>query len=219
MLPDTIPSPKAAEPFEARLRGFTLPNPPDSLDARITVMAAAEPDEASLLRFDLPEPSAALDARMQALFAHMAAQSAPAAHRRPRSFWRRTGAFAAAAAGLAACAALALLLRPAAPAATPPAGPIAVVTPADPAPAGTTLSPRLSEPLVTVPVGYEYQGSRMVYARETPVGTLTAGSGTPMQAIRRDSLERHLYRDPKTQATLEVDTPREDVILENIASY
>lgn len=185
MLPDTIPSPKAAEAFETHLRQLELADPPASLDARMQALLAAP---------------------------------AVAASRPARAFWKKPAPWAALA-GLAACAALALLLRPqtdtpARPA--PHAAPVAIAA----QPAEAQMTPSATPPSVfegAVPVGYQYQGSRTLYAEEIPVGTLR--SATPQQAYQRRVMLRHTFQDPRTHALYEVDAPQEELVLENLHSY
>lgn len=180
---------------------------PDSIPAA----KAAETFEAQFRQWELPQAPASLDARVQALLADT--QTKPAAH---RPVWRQWVSIAAA---LAAGMALALLLWPPskpAPTAGGLAQATAVKTPTAPA-AEPQAPPKIFEG--AVPVGYEYQGSRTLYAEEIPSGTLTDRNGQPLRAYRRETMQRHLFRDPKTHATYEVDEPREDIVLEQLTSY
>jgi hypothetical protein len=186
MLPDSILSPKAAEPVEAQLRQWELADAPASLDARMRALLAQ--NQGTTAR---PSPSA-------------------------RRKWL------AAACALAACAAIAVLLRPQAQVENNLArhdhAAIALKTPAQVAPAAAArAAPQVFE--AAVPVGYQYQGSRALYAEETPVGTVKADAGQSRQAYQRRTLLRHTFENPKTHATYEVDAPQEELILENLQSY
>ncbi len=189
MFPDTIPSPKAAETFEAALRQFDLPEVPASLDARMQLLLSAPPVAARM-----PE----------------------------RGFWQKPAPWATLA-SLAAGVAVALLLRPhTAPPATATAPVIAsAATPSAEIPKTEAPAARLQEPVLdyAIPVGYQYQGSRTLYGEEMPMGSVRQADGTPMRAWQRKSMLRHTYTDPKTHATIEVDAPRETVVLEDLPSY
>ncbi len=207
----TDPSPSPADLFtEARLRGFEPAAPPASLDARMEVLLT----ETRLRRFELAAAPAALDARMEELL------SAPAvAARLPqRSFWRKAAPWAAVA-GLAACAALVMQMGSHASVQPPAARHNPEIASAVPA---VTVEKAPVAPQVfegAVPVGYQYQGSRTLYAQETPLGAVKSGSGQPQQAYQRRTLLRHTFEDPQTHATYEVDVPQNDLILENLQSY
>ena len=191
MLPDSIPSPKTAEPLEAQLHQWELADAPASLDERMEALFASPPTVLTI-----PE----------------------------RPFWQKEGPWMAAFSGIAACAALVVLILPTLqPKPTNPPQSVALLhapveTPATALPAESPRSaPQVFE--AAVPVGYQYQSSRALYAQETPVGTVKDEAGLPQQAYQRRTLLRHTFEDPKTHATYEVDAPKEELILENLQSY
>ncbi len=186
MFPDTVPSPKAAEAFEAELRLLDLPEVPGSLDARMQELLAKPPVAAGIPK---------------------------------RGFLNKELPWIVAVSGLAACAVLVVRMAPQP--ASAPAKSIAAATPGNPPEITPPPVRHMEAPVLdcAIPVGYQYQGSRALYAEETPVGTVRQPDGTPMRAWQRKSMLRHTYANPATHATFEVDVPRETVVLEDLPSY
>ena len=163
-----------------------------------------------------PEIPASLDARMERLFSRPTALP----------FWRRPAYYFLPLSGMAAGIALAILIGPSlvAPAARPPVSAPAIspvapeiaAAPAEPLPASVRQGCAVPS---AVPVGFQYQGSRTVYAEEVPTGTIIRGGNQSYRTLLRTSLERRSYVNPDTHAKLEVDEPVEKVVLENLPVY
>lgn len=59
----------------------------------------------------------------------------------------------------------------------------------------------------------------MVWEQFAPFGTYEFVEGPPIQALRRQALERTIWYDPNQNATLEMTAPREEIVLVRQTPY